>query len=170
MRNQLIFMNLWHYVEIENVDSISIVTSKKVRKIRIKNFKSIATMRNRLKCNDKNLCKNEINAKNAWKFLKNSFSSFESEMLNDLLIKIWIIILINNQNVTNYAQDSKRQCRTFEKWSLTCRLTIIFLFCTFIWVLMRSLSNIENTMLRLMRLCRTSQTRLWALITRSIDF
>jgi hypothetical protein len=31
--------------------------------------------------------KDEINAKNAWKFLKNSFNSFESKMLNDLLIK-----------------------------------------------------------------------------------
>jgi hypothetical protein len=28
-------------------------------------------------------------------------------MLNDLLIKLWIIILVNNQNVTNYAQRFK---------------------------------------------------------------
>ncbi len=107
MRDQLIFMNLWHYVEIENVDSISIVILKKVRKTRINNLKMIATMRNCLKCNDKNLLKNKINAKNAWKILKNSFSSFESKMLNDLLIKLWIIILINNQNATNYARRFK---------------------------------------------------------------
>jgi hypothetical protein len=30
------------------------------------------------------------------KILKNSFSSFESKMLNDLLIKFWNIILVNN--------------------------------------------------------------------------
>ncbi len=39
--------------------------------------------------------------------MKNSFSSFKSKMLNDLLIKLWIIILVNNQNVTNYAQRFK---------------------------------------------------------------
>ncbi len=64
-------------------------------------------MRNRLKCNDKNFLKDEINAKNAWKILKNSFSSFESKMLNDLLIKLWIITLVNSQNVTNYVRRFK---------------------------------------------------------------
>jgi hypothetical protein len=38
------------------------------------------------------------------KILKNSFSSFESKMLNDLLIKFWNIIFINNQNLTNYVR------------------------------------------------------------------
>jgi hypothetical protein len=61
-------------------------------------------MKNRLKCNDKNFLKDEINAKNAWNFLKNSFNLFESTMLNDLLIKLWIIILVNNQDVTNYIR------------------------------------------------------------------
>jgi hypothetical protein len=42
-------------------------------------------MRNRLKCNDKKFLKDKINAKNAWKILKNSFSSFESEVLKNLL-------------------------------------------------------------------------------------
>jgi hypothetical protein len=60
-----------------------------------------------LRCNDKNLLKNEINAKNAWKISKNSFNSFESKMLNDLLIKLWIIIFVNNQNVTNYVRRFK---------------------------------------------------------------
>ncbi len=106
--NQLILMNLWHYVEIENVESIDLIVSisiifEKFRKIKINNFKVVTIMRNRLKCNDKNFLKNEINAKNAWKILKNLFNSFESKMLNDLLIKLWIIILVNNQNVTNYA-------------------------------------------------------------------
>ncbi len=64
-------------------------------------------MKNRLKCNDKNFLKNEINANNAWKIVKNSFSSFESKMLNDLLIKLWIIIFVNNQNVTNYIRRFK---------------------------------------------------------------
>jgi hypothetical protein len=64
-------------------------------------------MKNRLKYNDKNLLKNEINAKKAWKILKNSFSSFESEMLNNLLIKFWIITFVNNQDVTNYARRFK---------------------------------------------------------------
>ncbi len=105
IRNQLIFMNFWHYVEIENVEqfesinsiavvSISIVSIsivfvifEKLRKSKINNLKIVTIMKNRLKCNDKNLLKNEINAKNAWKILKNSFSLFKSEMLNDLLIK-----------------------------------------------------------------------------------
>jgi hypothetical protein len=41
------------------------------------------------------------------KILKNSFNSFESKMLNDLLIKFWNIILVNNQNVTNYIRRFK---------------------------------------------------------------
>jgi hypothetical protein len=101
-------MNLLHYVEIENVEQISIIVIlEKLRKIKIDNFKIVTTMRNRLKCNDKNLFKNEINAKNAWKILRNSFNSFNSKMLNDLLIKFWIIIFINNQNITNYVQRCK---------------------------------------------------------------
>ncbi len=112
MKDQLIFMNLWHYVEIENVESVDLIVSisiifEKFRKIKINNFKIVMIMRNQLKCNDKNLLKNEINAKNAWKILKNSFNSFESKVLNDLLIKLWIIILVNNQNVTNYARRFK---------------------------------------------------------------
>ncbi len=47
---------------------------------------------------------------------------------------------------------------------------IIFSFCTFIWVLMRSSSNIASIMLRLIRSCRTSRTRLKASIMQSIDF
>ncbi len=182
MKNQLIFMNLWHYVEIENVESIdpisntiisiSIVsiTFEKLRKIKINNFKIVTIMRNRLKCNDKNSLKDEINAKNAWKILKNSFNSFELKMLNDLLIKLWIIILVNNQNVTNYVNDSKWQCRTFEKWLSTCRSMIMFSFCTFIWILTRSSSNIASIMLKFMRSCRMNRIRLKASITRSIDF
>ncbi len=119
MRDQLIFMNFWHYVEIENVESIDSVSNtvvsisivsvifEKLRKIKINNFKTVTIMKNRLKCNDKNLLKNEINAKNAWKILKNSFNSFESKMLNDLLIKLWIIIFVNNQNITNYVRRFK---------------------------------------------------------------
>ncbi len=101
MKNQLIFKNLWHYVEIKNVESIDLIASisiifEKLRKIKINNLKIVTIMKNRSKCNDKNLLKNEINAKNAWKILKNSFNSFESKMLNDLLIKFWIIIFVNN--------------------------------------------------------------------------
>ncbi len=112
MKNQLIFINLWHYVEIENVESIDSVVSisiifEKFCKIKINNFKIVTIMKNRFKCNDKNFLKNEINAKNAWKILKNSFSSFESKMLNDLLIQFWIIILVNNQNVMNYVRRFK---------------------------------------------------------------
>ncbi len=103
MKNQLIFMNSWHYVEILNVEqfesidsilniivSISIISIilEKLRKIKTNNLKIVTIMKNRLKCDDKNLLKNEINAKNAWKILKNSFSSFESKMLNNLLIKL----------------------------------------------------------------------------------
>jgi hypothetical protein len=84
-------MNLWHYVEIENVESIESISIsiifEKLRKIKINNLKIVTIMKNRLKCNDKNLLKDEINAKNAWKILKNSFNSFESKVLNDLLIK-----------------------------------------------------------------------------------
>ncbi len=94
-------MNFWHYVEIENVESIDLIVSiliilEKFRKIKINNLKIVTIMKNRLKCNEKNLLKNEINAKNAWKILKKSFSLFKSKMLNDLLIKFWIIILVNN--------------------------------------------------------------------------
>jgi hypothetical protein len=132
MKNQLIFINLWHYVEIENVESIDSISNtvvlisivsisivsiilEKLRKIKINNFKIVMIMKNRLKCNDKNLLKNEINAKNAWKILKNSFSSFKSKMLNDLLIKFWIIIFVNNQNVINYVRRFKMIMQNIRK-------------------------------------------------------
>ncbi len=117
MKNQLIFINFWHYVEIENVEQFETVNSILIAVVLISvvliifekfhKIKIVTIMKNRLKCNDKNLLKDEINAKNAWKILKNSFSSFESKMLNDLLIKLWIIIFVNNQNVTNYVQRFK---------------------------------------------------------------
>jgi hypothetical protein len=111
--NQLIFVNLWHYVKIKNVEqfesinsisnaivSISIVSIifEKCRKIKINNFKIVTIMRNRLKCNDRNLLKDEINAKNAWKFLKNSFNSFELKMK-------WFFNQILNHH---FRQQSKR--------------------------------------------------------------
>jgi hypothetical protein len=46
----------------------------------------------------------------------------------------------------------------------------IFSFCTFIWILRRSSSNIASIMLRLTRSCRTSRISLKTSITRSIDF
>jgi hypothetical protein len=121
IQNQLIFMNLWHYVEVDELSNSTILiveisieenlnvfvvssTSKKVRKFKIDNLKTIAIIRNRLKCNDRNLLKNEINVIKAWQIFKKSFNSFESKILNDLFIKLWIIILIINQNVINYAQ------------------------------------------------------------------
>ncbi len=110
MRNQLIFMNLWHYVEVDELSSSTILiieisikeifsvfvvsTSEKVRKFKIDNLKTITIIWNRLKCNDRNLLKNEINVIKTWQTLKKSFSSCELTILNDLLIKLWIIILI----------------------------------------------------------------------------
>jgi hypothetical protein len=83
MRNQLIFMNLWHYVEIEEFSSSIILiveisieknlsvlvvssTSEIVKKFRIDNFKTITIIRNRLKCNDQDFLKNEINVIKTW--------------------------------------------------------------------------------------------------------
>ncbi len=148
MRNQLILMNLWHYVEIENAEpaesvsdavepvsgaaepvlgavvpiSVTSIIFEKLRKIKISNLKAVTTMRNRLRCNDKDLLKDEINAKNAWKILKNSFNSFESKMLNDLLIKLWIIILVNNQDVTNYARRFKMTMQNI--WEIIINVSI----------------------------------------------
>jgi hypothetical protein len=124
MRDQLIFMNLWHYVEVDEFSSSTILiveisieknlnvfvvsTSEKVRKFKIDNLKTVAIIRNRLKCNDRNLLKNEINVNKTWQIFKKSFSSCESKILNDLLIKLWIIILIINQNVIDYARRFKK--------------------------------------------------------------
>ncbi len=125
MRNQLIFMNLWHYVEmnefsssatliveisIEKILNVLVVSStlKKVKKFRIDNLKTIAIIRNRLKCNDRDFLKNEINVIKTWQILKKSFSSCESKILNDLLIKLWIITLIISQNVIDYARRFKK--------------------------------------------------------------
>jgi hypothetical protein len=113
-------MNIWHYVEIENVESVDLIVSisitfEKFRKIKINNFKIVTIMKNRLKYNDKNLLKSKINAKNAWKILKNSFNSFELKMLNDLLIKFLIIILVNNQNVINYARRFKMTMQNIQR-------------------------------------------------------
>ncbi len=124
MRNQLILMNFWHYVEVDELSSSTILiveisieenlsvfvvsTSEKVRKFRIDNLKTVTIIRNRLKCNDRDLLKNEINVTRTWQILKKSFSSCESKILNDLFIKLWIIILIISQNVIDYARRFKK--------------------------------------------------------------
>jgi hypothetical protein len=132
MRNQLILMNLWHYVEVDEFSSSAILiveisieenfsvfvvssTSKKVRKFRIDNLKTIAIIRNRLKCNDRDLLKNEINVIKTWQILKKSFSSCESKILNDLLIKLWIITLVINQNVIDYVRRFKKTLQDIRK-------------------------------------------------------
>jgi hypothetical protein len=113
MKNQLIFMNFWHYVEIDEFSSSTILiveisideilnsvfvvsTSEKVRKFRIDNLKTVTTIQNRLKCNERDLLKNEINVVKTWQIFKKSFSSCESKMLIDFFIKLWIITLIIN--------------------------------------------------------------------------
>jgi hypothetical protein len=118
-------MNLWHYVEIDELSSSIILiveisieenfsvfvassTSKKVRKIKIYNLKTVAIIQNRLKCNDRNFLKNEINVIKAWQIFKKSFSSCKSKVLNDLFIKLWIIILIISHNVIDYARRFKK--------------------------------------------------------------
>ncbi len=125
MRNQLIFMNFRHYVEIDEFLSSAILiveisieenlnafvvssTSKKVKKFRIDKLKAVAIIRNRLKCNDRDLLKNEINVIKAWQIFKKSFSSCESKILNDMLIKLWIITLIISQNVIDYVRRFKK--------------------------------------------------------------
>jgi hypothetical protein len=132
MRNQLIFMNFWYYVEIDEFSSSIILiveisiekifnvlvissTSKKVKKFRIDNFKTITIIRNRLKCNDRNLLKNEINVIKTWQILRKSFNSCESKILNDLFIKLWIITLIIIQDVIDYARRLKRALQDIRK-------------------------------------------------------
>jgi hypothetical protein len=66
--------------------------------------------------------------------------------------------------------DLKWQCKTFERRLSMCRLMIIFSFCIFIWILMRSLNNIASITLRFMKSCRTNRIWLKTSITRSIDF
>jgi hypothetical protein len=132
MRNQLIFMNLWHYVEIDEFSSSTILiveisiekifnvlvvssTSKKIKKFKIDNLKTITIIRNRLKCNDRDLLKNEINVIKTWQIFKKSFNSCESKILNNLLIKLWIIILIISQDVIDYARRFKETLQDIEK-------------------------------------------------------
>ncbi len=132
MKNQLIFINFWHYVQIDEFSSSAILiveisieknfkifvvssTSKKVRKIRIDNFKIIAIIQNRLKCNNQDLLKNEINVIKTCQILKKSFSSCESKILNDLFIKLWIINLIINQNVIDYVRRFKKTLQNIRK-------------------------------------------------------
>jgi hypothetical protein len=131
MRDQSIFMNLWHYVEIDELSSSAILideisieknlnvlvvssTSKKVKKFRIDNLKTITIIRNRLKCNDRKFLKNEINVIKAWQIFKKSFSSCELKILNDLFIKLWIIILIINQNVIDYVRRFKKTLQNIQ--------------------------------------------------------
>ncbi len=132
MRNPLILMNFWHYVEIDELWSSTILiveisieeifnvlvvssTSKKIKKFKIDNLKTIAIIRNRLKCNDRDFLKNEINVIKTWQIFKKSFSSCESKILNDLFIKLWIIILIINQNVIDYARRFKKTLQDIRK-------------------------------------------------------
>jgi hypothetical protein len=76
--------------------TVILIIFEKFWKMKINNFKIVTIMKIWLKYNDKYLLKNEINAKNVWKILKDLFNSFKSKMLNNLLIKFWIIIFVNN--------------------------------------------------------------------------
>jgi hypothetical protein len=104
-QNQLIFMNFWHYVEVDEFSSSTILvveisieqnfsvfvvssTSKKIKKFKIDNLKTIMIIRNWLKCNDRNLLKNEINVIKTWQISKNLFNLCELKILNDLFIKL----------------------------------------------------------------------------------
>ncbi len=124
--------HLWHYVEIDELSSSAILiveisikenlsvfivssTSEKIRKFKIDNLKTITIIQNPLKCNDQDLLKNEINVIKAWQIFKKSFSSCESKILNDLFIKLWIIILIINQNVINYARQFKKTLQDIQQ-------------------------------------------------------
>jgi hypothetical protein len=129
MKNQLIFINLWYYVENDKLTSSTILideissafvvsTSKKVIKFRIDNFKTIAIIRNKLECNDRDFLKNEINVIKTWQILKKSFSSCESKMLNDFFIKLWIITLIINQNVIDYARRFKKTLQNIREMTI----------------------------------------------------
>jgi uncharacterized protein YajQ (UPF0234 family) len=132
MKNQFNFMNLWHYVEIENVESIDLISDtivsisivsvilEKLRKIKINNLKAVTIMKNRLKCNDKNLLKDEVNAKNAWKILKTR-SAHENQKCQTICwlnFKSSFSSTIKTSRIT--FDDSKWKCKTFEKWLLTC--------------------------------------------------
>jgi hypothetical protein len=85
-------------ISIEKNLNVFVISStlKKIRKFRIDNLKTITIIRNQLKCNDRDLLKNEINVIKTWQIFKKSFSSCESKILNNLFIKLWIIILIIN--------------------------------------------------------------------------
>jgi hypothetical protein len=92
----------------ENLNAFVVSTSEKVKKFKIDNLKIMTIIRNRLKCKNRNLLKNEINVIKAWQIFKKSFSSCESKILNDLFIKLWIIILVISQNVIDYARRFKK--------------------------------------------------------------
>jgi hypothetical protein len=132
MRNQLIFMNFWHYVEIDELSNLTILiveisieenlnvlvvssTSKKIKKFRIDNLKTITIIRNQLKCNDRKLLKNEINVIKTWQIFKKSFSSCKSKILKNLFIKLWMIIVIISQNVINYARRFKKTLQNIRR-------------------------------------------------------
>jgi hypothetical protein len=160
MRNQLILMNFWHYVEIDEFSNSIILiveisieenlsvfvvssTSEKFRKFRIDNFKTIAIIRNRLKCNDRNLLKNEINVIKMWSIVKKSFSSCESKILNDLFIKLWIIILLISQNIIDYVRRFEKTLQDIQRMIIEMLINdnILILYFHLISTRNRAISN-----------------------------
>ncbi len=125
MRDQLILMDLWHYVEAdeppspatlaagtpaeENLNApVAPPTPEEARKSRTGNLKAVAAIRNRLGCNGRDLLKDETNATRAWQILKESFSPCGSGVLNGLLIKLWTTTLATSQDATDYARRFKK--------------------------------------------------------------
>ncbi len=91
------------------------INIRESQKIQNRQSQDIDDYSKSIKCNDRDFLKNEINVIKAWQIFKKSFSSCESKILNDLFIKLWIIILIISQNVIDYARRFKKTLQDIRK-------------------------------------------------------
>jgi hypothetical protein len=161
IKDQLILMNLWDYVENNLLTNISIVSIKVnntalrqdldrttrskfvvvaltfdsvfvlsialfaarvvvhnaavIVNSRRKSLKIVNLLRTCLRYNDKNLIKNELNVKKAWRILKKAFSCKNFEILQNLMNIIIFITMINSKDVTNYVRRFKQKMQNVRK-------------------------------------------------------
>lgn len=106
MKDQLILMDLWTYVE--EPDTPEDATPAETKTYKNGHNKAVAAMRNRMGYNGRDLIKDHNNAKKAWDEIKTSFSSKGSGILNGLLTKLWSISLATSKDTFDYVHKFKR--------------------------------------------------------------
>ncbi len=160
--NVFVFFVFFVAVRVVVNDEAFIVKSRR------ENLKIVTFLQNRLRYNDKNLIKNELDIKKTWKILKKTFLFKKFEILNNFMNIFIFIILINSKDVTNYVRRFKQELQNVREISTKMSLFKNF----YIYQFFKNLFNSTITAINIIKHTtsrNTSQIRRWISITWQIN-